>query len=241
MSILYQYSHFWAVNKGCYDGDLSIAELKAHGNLGLGTFNALNGELVVIDNVFYHCANGKARIANDDEKLPWAAVTKFSIENSFKADDIHTLKALENSIVAQFDSANYPVALSIEAHVKNIALGSVPKQTKPYQPIAEIIDSSILINTGELKVNMVGFYAPGFMYPIKSQGIHLHFVDGQRKVGGHVLDVQLMSAKISYQRLHAAQIIFPQHDDYKQLDLTTDVVTKDVAQFSDRLLVDSHG
>lgn len=58
MSILYQYSHFLAVSRGLYDGDLSIQHLSAKGAIGLGAFNALDGELVVIDGSFYHCTEG---------------------------------------------------------------------------------------------------------------------------------------------------------------------------------------
>ena len=188
MSMLYQYSHFWAVTKGCYEGYLSIQELKKHGDVGLGTFNALDGELVVIDNTFYHCSNGQVRLADDNELLPWAAVTNLKAENCFDVNNIDSLSQFQTVLLDQLSSKNYPIALRIKADVNTISLGSVPKQSKPYRPISDVIDDSILINTGKLTVDMAAFYAPGFMFPIKSEGIHLHFVDADRKIGVHVLD-----------------------------------------------------
>jgi len=79
MAKLYQYSHFLAVSHRLYDGELSIEALKQHGSLGLGTFNALDGELVIIDDVFYQCTDGNhVRVVAPTTLLPWAAVSSFT-------------------------------------------------------------------------------------------------------------------------------------------------------------------
>lgn len=41
-----------ALLEGVYDGDLTFAELAKHGDFGLGTFNALDGEMVAFDGEF---------------------------------------------------------------------------------------------------------------------------------------------------------------------------------------------
>ena len=38
---------------GIYDGEMTIGELLSHGNFGVGTFNGLDGEMVVLDGVCY--------------------------------------------------------------------------------------------------------------------------------------------------------------------------------------------
>lgn len=235
MSTLYQYSHFLAVSKGCYDGQLSIGELKKHGNIGLGTFNALDGELVVIDNQFFHCSAGHVRIAKDDEMLPWAAVTKFKSENYFTATNISSVEEMRHLLMDQLPSNNYPIALRIIATAATISLGSVPKQKKPYSPIAEVIDNSILINTGKIEVDMSGFYSPEFMHPIKSRGIHLHFVNQERTVGGHILEFNLISAKICWQQINIINILLPQLTDYKNADLSINPNDYHLPKFEDRL------
>ncbi|WP_133126946.1 acetolactate decarboxylase [Legionella nagasakiensis] len=235
MSTLYQYSHFLAVTNGCYDGNLSIKELKKHGNIGLGTFNSLDGELVVVNNNFYHCSNGCVRVAFDHEMLPWAAVTNFQSEKFVTINDISSISELELRLLAHFPSKNYPIALYIESDVENIALGSVPKQKRPYKPILQVIDESIFINTGRINAKIVGFYAPGFIYPIKSNGIHLHFIDKNICIGGHILDLNLISAKIYWQQIDALNVIFPQFDEYKHADLKLDIHSSHLPKFEDKL------
>ena len=43
----WQYSTIAVLTSGGYNGDLTAGELKTHGDFGLGTFNALNGEMIV--------------------------------------------------------------------------------------------------------------------------------------------------------------------------------------------------
>lgn len=38
---------------GMYDGSMSVKELKSHGNLGIGTMNHLDGEILMVDHVVY--------------------------------------------------------------------------------------------------------------------------------------------------------------------------------------------
>jgi acetolactate decarboxylase len=232
VSVLYQYSHFLAVSNGCYEGSLSIGELKKHGNTGLGTFNALDGELLAIDNQFYHCSNGQVRIAEDNEMLSWAAVSNVTEYHLLTVDNITSIEELQTVLLKNLPSKNYPTALKIKAHTTHVALGSVPKQVKPYKTISEIIDDSILINTGEVDVDMAGFYAPEFMFPMKAKGIHLHFVDKNRAIGGHLLDLNLTSAEIYWQQLSAVHIIFPQNSDYKDTHL---LLNDKLPKFEDKL------
>lgn len=236
MSSLYQYSHFLAVSKGCYDGDLSIEDLKKRGDIGLGTFNALDGELVVVESQFYHCSYGKVRKAQDHEKLPWAAITTFELTQSFSVKNLRSINELQSLVLEKLPSENYPVALQISAKVNYIELGSVPKQKKPYRPISEIIDDSVLIKTDAMTVDMVGFYAPEWMYPLKSSGLHLHFVDKSRQVGGHVLDLNLITARVTLQKMSSFEIIIPDNMAYQMADLTLHQSLENLPKFEDRLL-----
>ena len=50
---LFQTSTIDALLGGNYEGDVSFAELRARGDFGLGTFDALDGEMVALDGDFY--------------------------------------------------------------------------------------------------------------------------------------------------------------------------------------------
>ena len=51
--VLFQASTIGALLDGAYDGDLTFAELAEHGDLGLGTLNGLDGEMIALDGEFY--------------------------------------------------------------------------------------------------------------------------------------------------------------------------------------------
>lgn len=234
MTILYQYSHFLAVSKGCYDGKLSIRALKEYGGIGLGTFNALDGELIALNHKFYHCSQGKVRAARDSEMLPWAAVTSMHAPDRFSVSDISSFDAFQEKFMTHLPSKNYPIAFHIQASVQNIDLGSVPRQDKPYRPIVEVIEDSLLIKTGPLEVDLIGFYAPDFLYPVKASGLHLHCVDKKRRIGGHVLDLHVLRAQISWQQIQTFQLIFPECEAYQNTDLFFEQ-NMDLPKFEEKL------
>ena len=48
---LFQTSTITALSAGDYDGELTVAQLKEQGDFGLGTYDALDGEMIVLDGV----------------------------------------------------------------------------------------------------------------------------------------------------------------------------------------------
>ena len=64
--VLYQTSTINALLNGVYDGEVTFQELKEHGNFGLGTVDALDGEMIALDGKFYQIkTDGKAYSIED--------------------------------------------------------------------------------------------------------------------------------------------------------------------------------
>src|SRR5215203_1726820 len=75
---LFQTSTIDALLDGNYEGDVSFAELEANGDFGLGTFDALDGEMVALDGSFYQIrSDGRAYPVDGQKKTPFAVVTFF--------------------------------------------------------------------------------------------------------------------------------------------------------------------
>ena len=49
--MIFHYSVLKALDNGVLEGDMEIGELKKHGDFGLGTFNKLDGEMIILDNM----------------------------------------------------------------------------------------------------------------------------------------------------------------------------------------------
>ena len=76
--VLFQASTIGALLEGAYEGDVSFAELAERGNLGLGTLNHLDGEMVALDGRFWRAdADGGIHSVAPGERTPFAVVTRF--------------------------------------------------------------------------------------------------------------------------------------------------------------------
>ena len=76
--VLFQASTIGALLDGAFDGDLSFAELAEHGDLGLGTLNRLDGEMIALDGEFFRAdVDGRVTRWPRRTKTPFAVVTEF--------------------------------------------------------------------------------------------------------------------------------------------------------------------
>src|SRR3954453_23671012 len=75
---VFQNSTINALLEGVYDGSMTYGELRRHGDFGLGTFNALDGEMIAFDGDFYQVkADGVAYPVADGQRTPFASVLFF--------------------------------------------------------------------------------------------------------------------------------------------------------------------
>ena len=77
-STLYQVSTANALVEGIYQGAVLVGTLRKHGDLGLGTFENLDGEMVILDGHFFQVrSDGSVTEAGDDVLSPFAVITHF--------------------------------------------------------------------------------------------------------------------------------------------------------------------
>ena len=76
--VLFQASTIGALLDGAYDGDVSFADLRDHGDLGLGTLNGLDGEMIALEGEFMRAdVDGAIHPVADSDLTPFAVVTWF--------------------------------------------------------------------------------------------------------------------------------------------------------------------
>jgi acetolactate decarboxylase len=90
--VLYQTSTIGALLQGVYDGDTSVGDLRQRGDIGLGTINCLDGELVVLDGRFFTVQyEGSVRELPSDTMTPFAAVTWFDRDTGGLLEGVESL------------------------------------------------------------------------------------------------------------------------------------------------------
>ena len=77
--VLFQASTIGALLDGAYEGDVTFAELAEHGDLGLGTLNSLDGEMIAADGSFYRAdVEGAINEVDPQTRTPFAVLTWFA-------------------------------------------------------------------------------------------------------------------------------------------------------------------
>lgn len=186
--VLFQASTIGALLDGAYEGDLSFAELAEHGDLGLGTLNGLDGEMIAVDGRFFRAdVDGRVGEVGAEERTPFAVVTRFE-----PTVDTRLGGPLEHgSLLARLDqlvpAGAASCAIRLDGRFESVRARSVPRQEPPYRPLTEVVAEQHVFELTDVEGTMLGFRFPDYAEGIEVSGYHLHFVSADRCRGGHVL------------------------------------------------------
>ena len=195
---VYQFSTISALLEGVYDGDVTIAELLRHGDFGLGTFNHLDGEMVILDGICYRLrADGTASRAAPTDRSPFAAVTRFHSDFEIAVETRTDRAQVTAAIDRQIQSANLIYAIRITGHFAELHTRTVMAQKPPYPPLTQATEEQAETVFTDVSGTVVGFRTPDFEQGISVAGYHLHFLNGDRTGGGHVLDFSLQRGTVA--------------------------------------------
>ncbi len=186
--VLFQASTIGALLDGSFDGDVTFAELGERGDLGLGTLNGLDGEMIALDGEFFRAdVDGAVTPVGPAERTPFAVVTRFepTVEAEVAAglDHEEILTALDELAPAGESS----FAVRLDGRFATVRARSVPRQEPPYRSLSEVVADQHVFELTDIEGTMVGFRFPAFIEGIEVAGYHLHFIDADRRRGGHVL------------------------------------------------------
>jgi len=193
----FQASTVAALINGNLRGDLTIAELLQHGDLGLGTVDLLDGELMIVDGVAW-VARSDGRVEQVDD----ATTTPFAVTCRFTADQSGPLRPATSfaGVAAQIDALAPPrtacLAVRITAAVTYARLRSVPPQRQASPTLAEAIAAQTIFEARTINATIVGFRFPVDAEGLEIPGWHLHLLADDRSIGGHVLDLAVSSGQI---------------------------------------------
>src|SRR5260370_782409 len=93
---VYQISAISSRLRGGYDGDTTVGELLRHGSFGLGTFNGVDGEMMVLDGKVYRgTVDGRAHVVASSELTPFAVIVGWQPQGSAAVAAGQSLEQLE--------------------------------------------------------------------------------------------------------------------------------------------------
>ena len=214
--LFYHYSIWYAFVNKVFEGNLTAQELKQKGDIGLGSFSMLDGELVMLDGIPYRARqDGSVIVAEDQDKIVYANATFFDNEKSFTLDNVSDYPSLRDSINKELKSKNIFHAFKIPGEFNYIKLGGVPLQKKPFEDGLDVLLPERPIFEGEnIKGTMVGFYCPDFIGQINVAGYHLHFVSDDKKLAGHVMEFDAKNLEVQMDYMFEYQFVLPDTEEY---------------------------
>lgn len=219
---LYQVSTATALVEGIYQGAVRVSTLREHGDLGLGTFENLDGEMVIVDGHFFQVrSDGSVREVADSTLSPFAAITAFSPDPAVTLGDCPDLAHL----TAWFDklrhSDNVFFALRVDGRFEYIHTRAM-RRTKEGVPLVQAAAVQPEFEFHDIPGTLVGFWTPEYAKTLNVPGYHLHFISADRTRGGHLLECRGKNLRLQIQREGDYHIALPETEDFLKANLRRD-------------------
>jgi acetolactate decarboxylase len=226
---LYQVSTAIALVEGVYQGAVRVGTLRDHGDLGLGTFANLDGEMVIVDGRFFQVrSDGSVRECDDAVLTPFAVITRFVSDAALTLERGENLSHLTSRFDELRHSDNVFFALRVDGHFDYVHtramcrthLGVPLVQAAAVQPEFEFRD---------VDGTLVGFWTPEYAKTLNVPGYHFHFITYDRSRGGHLLQCRGADLRLQIQREGDYHIALPETEEFLKADLRRDP-TADLAK-----------
>ena len=219
---LFQVSTSSALVEGVFDGCTSVRDLKRHGDFGLGTFEGLDVEMVMLESVCYQVGSGgTACVVAEETLVPFATVTRFCSDETFQIEAAVSFKDLLDQIDQRRPSNNLFVAFRVDGHFREISMRAACK-AEPGEKLVDAIGHQSQFHAERQKGTLVGFWAPTYATSIGVPGYHFHFINDAGTYGGHVFDLSGDNFQVGMHVETDIHLAIPETQQFLSADLSAD-------------------
>jgi acetolactate decarboxylase len=220
---LCQTSTITALLEGVYDGDMALSDLSRHGDFGLGTFNDIDGEMILLGGTFYQVkSDGKAYRPEPGTRTPLAVATFFKPASTVRVDSPLSYEGLRAKLDTLRTEGNTPYAFRITGEFERVHTRSVPRQSPPYRRLVEVTREQPTFEFKDVQGSLVVFWVPQYLQQLNVPGYHLHFLTADGSAGGHVLEVRPRRVRVEAAPLRELFMRVPQTRSFREAVLDED-------------------
>lgn len=220
---LFQVSTSRALVQGVYGQAVLSSRLLCHGDFGLGTFDELDGEMVVLDRVIYQVrSDGTVQQVANDVGTPFATVLNFSADGEESLQDVTSLDELCLACDKQRQSDNLFYAFRVDGAFNRVHTRAMRRTQSgvSLKTAASVQPEFQFLN---IEGTLVGFWSPSFASAVDIPGYHFHFLSADRTKGGHLLDCAADRLSLRWQRVADFHLSLPDTEEFLRSDLNVDV------------------
>jgi acetolactate decarboxylase len=219
---IYQVSTSGALVQGVYSGCVRLADLLQHGDFGLGTFEGLDGEGILLDGRCWQaCSDGRVLAAPADALTPFWVVTHFRSDLSQGLDGVNSWADLTARLDGLRHTANLFVAIRIRGVFDHIRY-RVACKTDTGVDLVHATAAQATFDLEQISGTLVGFWTPTYARTINVPGYHLHLLSDDRQHGGHVLELKASRLHVELHVENHLQLVLPETPAFLHADLSGD-------------------
>ena len=219
---IYQVSTSGALVQGVYGGCVRVGELLQHGDFGLGTFEGLDGEGILLDGCCWQaCGDGTVRQAPADALAPFWVATHFQSDHCETLNAVTSWADLTTRLDGRRDSANLFVAIRLRGVFERIRY-RVACKAEPGVDLVSATKAQATFDLENVAGTLVGFWTPSYARTINVPGYHLHLLSDDHRHAGHVLELQSRELSLELHRENHLQLVLPETAAFLKADLSGD-------------------
>ena len=214
MGKYYQVSTLQALALGYSKSVIKVEELLKHGDFGLGTFEDVDGEMIILDGKCYRAQNnGDVVPAENERGIPFAVACHFEPQWAVQLKEVDTIEKLKTWLTLQIENdfgLNSMYAVRIEGEFSKVDARSESGTKAHHVSLKDALSVTQKAFIFEnIKGSLVCVYFPDYMDGINAAGWHLHFLSEDKKYGGHVFDISLTQGEASFNRIINVEVRIP--------------------------------
>lgn len=219
---IYQVSTSGALVQGVFQGCVRVADILRHGDFGLGTFDGLDGEGMLLDGTCWQArGDGSVRRASQEALAPFWVVTCFRGDQQHTLHNIGSWRDLTTQLDGDRPSDNVFTAIRIRGVFDRIKIRVACKAPAGTDLVTAISQQAEFSFEG-LAGTLLGFWTPAFARTINIPGYHLHLLSDDHAHGGHVLDLQASHLTVELHSEDHLQLALPDTPGFLAADLSKD-------------------
>jgi acetolactate decarboxylase len=219
---LFQVSTSRALVQGVYQEAVSGALLLRHGDFGLGTFDQLDGEMVVLDGVVYQVrSDGTVHHVDETAGTPFATVLYFSPDGTVPLGSISTFAELSAICDQHRTSQNLFYAFRVDGAFTTMHTRAM-QRTQSGTSLKTAASTQPEFRFSNIEGTLVGFWSPQYAGSVDIPGYHFHFLSKDRTKGGHVLECSGDGLSLQFEAVKDFHLSLPDSEEFLRADLTAD-------------------
>lgn len=211
---MYQVSTLQALALGYTKTVITVAELLQQGDTGLGTFEDVNGEMIIMDGHCYQARwDGAVSEADPQAGVPFSAVARLLGERQFEMTDKQDIESIRTELTQRIEEhfgLNSMHVVRIDGEFVTVDARSEAPYKSHHITLKEVLDKKQTSFVFEnIRGSLVGVYFPDHMDGINMPGWHLHFLSEDRSKGGHVFNVVMKKGTVRLDKISRIEIDLP--------------------------------